>query len=200
MWALEKEKWAAGEIGRAAEVGGQGHVNRVLWLLWPWATKNNRQQGILPRKSWRFFGSMLIGNTRIWRTGGSCTKIMCVPILRDWCKNTSKTPMLNCHLTRCTRQISHYAIFGVPQEVSPWPSIFVSNNKVIDKIHTFFNSISRAKFEDNQSKMSWKNGTLFCEWDSIFWESTNQKKLIVNRKTAMNKFFFLLSLKPEYLT
>ncbi len=33
-------------------------------------------------------------------------------ILHDWGKNTSKTPMLNCHLIRHIRQISHRAIFG----------------------------------------------------------------------------------------
>ncbi len=36
------------------------------------------------------------------KNGRSCTRITYVAILHDWCKNTSKTPMLNCHLILCT--------------------------------------------------------------------------------------------------
>ncbi len=60
----------------------------------------------------RSSSGMLFGNTQIWRTGGSCTKIMRVLILQYWCKNTSKISILKCHLIHCTRQNSPNAIFG----------------------------------------------------------------------------------------
>ncbi len=79
-------------------------------------------------KSWRSSSSMLMENTWNWRTGISFTRMMCVYILCNWCKNTSKTLMLYFHLIHCTHQILPRLSFDCFQpfkEASLWSLIRV---------------------------------------------------------------------------
>ncbi len=117
-------------------------------------------------KSWRFSGSILIGNTQNWRTSESCTRIMGVPKLCNWCKNISKTPMLNCHLICRTCQILTRKIFGC---IRPWRTFSCLLIRVKKRgnrwsPHIFQQYSLDQIWKDNQDKPGWKNGTLHCEW------------------------------------
>ncbi len=94
-------------------------------------------------KSWRYSGSMLTINACNWWIGESSTRIIVPPpLLHEWCKNTSKTPMLNYHLIHYTCQISLVWFLAVSGLNKHLPGCQLArNNEVINKLHTFFNSL-----------------------------------------------------------
>ncbi len=106
------------------KVSQQKSVGKILLIVFfnQWGPlyhtlccQKRRSTRNITSKPWRSSSGMLIRSIQNWRTGGSCTRIMSVHKLKDWRVKTLKTPMLNCHLICCTRQISPCAIFGCLQ-------------------------------------------------------------------------------------
>ncbi len=77
------------------------------------------------------------------------------PVLYDWCKNISKTLMLNCHLIHLLAWSYPRWFLAVSklQEASLW-SVFRVKNEVINVIHTFSNCHPHAEFEKT-IKVKW---------------------------------------------
>ncbi len=120
---------------------------------------------------------------------------MRISILCDWCENSSKMQMLNCHLIHCM-----YLPDLAPSDFWLFSTLkkhlhgcqFALDNKVINQIYPFFNSLPQAKFEKT-IKVKWAEVMkLHCEWELVFWESTNQENC--ESDVAMNKIFFLVLL------
>ncbi len=100
---------------------------------------------------------MLIENTWNWRTGGSRTMMMRILIQCDDCKNTSKTPMLN--VTSSTVLARSHPLQFLTKHLHGCQ--FASSKKVINEVHTFFNSLPQVKFE-NTIEVKWAERMELC--------------------------------------
>ncbi len=150
---MEEEKWTMGEkicqwklaakVMLIVFINHQGPLYQHF--VPPKMTINN-----ITSKSWRSSSSMLFGNAQKWRTRGSCIKIMyahpqTVRLGQEYPENTNA-------------ELSPHSLYSLDLALrNYWPFLalkkqhrsrqFASNNEVINKAHTFLNSLPQAKFK-----------------------------------------------------
>ncbi len=153
MWALENEKWTTGEKGMTAEVLELDQANFIRWSLgvlfistlchqrWP-STRNIT-------KSWRSSRGTLTRNAWHWRTGGSCTRLIClssysvtggrIPWKHQCWTVTSSTVLARSCLC------DFWLILTIKKHLYGCP--FLSNNEVINEVRTFLTVFLRPNLK-----------------------------------------------------